>query len=85
MSIAFFYKPKHGRNYHRGNGGSRLLRSERPMRTARLVTLKMREWTAQPGKQKLFAVLDWKGKTVRSRIGSRVGDKIIALQDGVRP
>jgi hypothetical protein len=22
-----------------------------------------REWTAQPGKQKLFGVLDWKGKT----------------------
>jgi hypothetical protein len=41
------------------------------------------EWTAQPGKQKLFAVLDWKGKTARSRIGSRVEDKIIALQDGV--
>jgi hypothetical protein len=42
-----------------------------------------REWTAQPGRQKLFAVLDWKGKTARSRIGSRVGDKIIALQDRV--
>jgi hypothetical protein len=42
-----------------------------------------REWeTAQPGRQKLFAVLDWKGKTVRSRIGSRVGDKI-TLQDRV--
>jgi hypothetical protein len=29
-----------------------------------------REW--ETGKQKLFAVLDWKGKTARSRIGSRV-------------
>jgi hypothetical protein len=41
------------------------------------------EWaweTAQPGKQKLFGV---KGKTVRSRQRSRVGVKIIALQDRV--
>jgi hypothetical protein len=41
-------------------------------------TNRRREWTSQPGKQKLFAVLDWNGKTVKSRIGSRVGDKIIA-------
>jgi hypothetical protein len=34
-----------------------------------------REWIAQPGKQKLFAVLDWKGKTVRVK-GRSLQDRV---------